>query len=563
MKKSILCLLLFISTSVISFATNPKSSSSILNTIINPIYAIQDTTINKTKDPFNVIEHTLSNGLKVYLAINENEPRIQTMVAIKTGSKNDPKEVTGLAHYLEHMLFKGTSKMGALDWDKENPLLVQISNQYELYRHEKDETKRKEIYKKIDALSQEAAKYVATNEYDNLSSSLGAKGTNAYTSNERTVYINDIPSNELDRWMAIESERFGELVLRLFHTELEAVYEEFNRGQDSDSRLVYQTVLEKLFKKHTYGTQSTIGLGAHLQNPSMVKIHEYFDQYYVPNNMAIILAGDLDPEATIQMIEKYFGHFTPKPVTQFSCEREDPITEPIVVDVLGTDAEFINITFRIEGGMQSKDRMYLQLMDMMLNNGDAGLIDLNLTKKQLVLRAGSYPRSLNDYSIFTMNGTPRDGQSLEELKELLLGELDKIKNGSFDEWLIPAVVKQLKLQEIRTSESNRGIASSVLDAFISEIDWKEEYQYLSRMSTITKDEMVAWANKTFTNNYVVVNKRKGDKKTYKVEKPNITEIPVNRGKPSSFATHISNMPSSRMTPNFVDYDKEIQRDHLI
>lgn len=253
-------------------------------------------------DPFGLRLYTLDNGLKVYISENHKEPRIQTNIAVRTGSKQDPADATGLAHYLEHMLFKGTSKLGALNWEEEQVLLQEISDQYELLRATKDSAERKHIYHVIDSISGVAATLVASNEYDKLLSSLGAQGTNAYTSNERTVYINDIPSNELEKWLAIESERFSELVLRLFHTELEAVYEEFNRTQDSDYRQAYYKLMDLLFPTHPYGQQTTIGTGEHLKNPSMEKIHAYFKDRYVPNNMAIILAGDLDPEKTIAMV---------------------------------------------------------------------------------------------------------------------------------------------------------------------------------------------------------------------------------------------------------------------
>ena len=255
-------------------------------------------------DPINAQIYTLDNGLKVYLSVNKDQPRVQTFIAVNTGSTNDPSDVTGLAHYLEHMVFKGTSNFATLDWEKEKVLLQEISDLYELHRAESDPDKKKVIYAKIDSVSGEAAKYAIPNEYDKMISGLGAKGTNAFTSMERTAYINDIPSTELEKWMKVESERFSELVLRLFHTELEAVYEEFNRGQDNDYRKAYAAMNEIMFTKHQYGTQTTIGEGEHLKNPSMVKIHEYFDTYYVPNNMAICLAGDFDPDVTLAMIKK-------------------------------------------------------------------------------------------------------------------------------------------------------------------------------------------------------------------------------------------------------------------
>ena len=257
-------------------------------------------------DPTGLRLYTLDNGLKVYLSKNSDEPKIQTYIAVRAGSNYDPKESTGLAHYLEHMVFKGTDEISALDWEKEKVYLKQISDLYEAHRAEQDPEKKKAIYKQIDEVSLEASNYCIANEYDKMVSSLGATGTNAHTWFEETVYKNKIPANELDKWLTLESERFSQVVLRLFHTELEAVFEEFNRGQDNDFRKSYAAMLDGLFPNHPYGQQSTIGVAEHLKNPSMVDIHNYFDKYYVPNNMAMVLVGDLDFEATIKSVNESF-----------------------------------------------------------------------------------------------------------------------------------------------------------------------------------------------------------------------------------------------------------------
>jgi predicted Zn-dependent peptidase len=203
--------------------------------------------------------YTLKNGLKVYLAQNTDEPRIQTYIPVRTGSNNDPADNTGLAHYLEHMVFKGTSKIGTQNWEVEKKLIAQISDLYEQHKAETNPEKKAAIYKQIDEVSQEASKYSVANEYDKLISSLGAKGTNAHTWLNETVYKNNIPSTELEKWMVIEKERFSELVLRLFHTELEAVYEEFNRAQDNDGRLLNYELMDALFPLTPYGQQTAIG----------------------------------------------------------------------------------------------------------------------------------------------------------------------------------------------------------------------------------------------------------------------------------------------------------------
>ena len=175
-------------------------------------------------DPTGLRLYTLDNGLKVYLGKNEEEPKIQTLIAVRAGSTYDPADNTGLAHYLEHMVFKGTDEIGTTDYEKEKVLIQEISDLYEEQKAASDPEEKKRVYKKIDSVSYEASKISIANEYDKMVSSLGAEGTNAFTSTEQTVYVNTIPSNELEKWLTIESERFSKLVLRLFHTELETLF---------------------------------------------------------------------------------------------------------------------------------------------------------------------------------------------------------------------------------------------------------------------------------------------------------------------------------------------------
>ena len=290
-------------------------------------------------DPTGLRLYTLENGLKVYLSKNIDEPKIQTYIAVRAGSNYDPKESTGLAHYLEHMVFKGTDEIGTIDWEKEKVYLDKISDLYEKRRTETDPDKKLALYKEIDKVSLEASNYSVANEYDKMTSSLGATGTNAHTWFEETVYKNKIPTNELEKWLELEEERFGQLVLRLFHTELEAVFEEFNRGQDNDGRKRYAAMLEGLFPNHPYGQQKTIGTAEHLKNPSLVDINNYFDKYYVPNNMAMVLVGDLDFDETITMVNKTFGKLKRKEVTHPVLPKEEPIAKIVSNEVFGPTAE--------------------------------------------------------------------------------------------------------------------------------------------------------------------------------------------------------------------------------
>ena len=514
-------------------------------------------------DPLQARIYTLDNGLQVWLSRNTDAPRIQTNIAVRAGSKNDPADATGLAHYLEHMLFKGTSRIATTDWAKESAVLKQISDAYEERRRTTDEAERDRIYRRIDSLSTVAAAYAIPNEYDKMIKSIGARGTNAYTSTERTVYINDIPSDELERWMAIESERMQEAVLRLFHTELETVYEEFNRAQDNDGRTAYKKLNELLYPNHPYGTQTTIGTGEHLKNPSMVKIHEFFDTYYVPNNMAVILAGDIDYDRTIALVDKYFGKWEKGYVPDFTFTPEAPIAAPIIAEVSGPEAEWVDLAWRF-GGQHTADPLMLQLIDGILSNGSAGLIDLNLLQAQKVLSANAYSSISNDYSIIQVSGEPKEGQTLDQVRDLLLGEVAALREGRFDDWLIEAVVNDLRQRRMRSwGENNARSAGAMTDAFVLKKRWSEEVDLYDRMAKITKAEVVAFANQHLKDNHVAVFKRNGEKSdVHKVEKPKITAIDIKRDGKSAWRTDWEKMPSTTMEPEFVDYATAIQRTAL-
>ncbi len=512
-----------------------------------------------TNDPTGLRLYTLENGLKVYLSKNVDEPKIQTLIGVRAGSVYDPTDNTGLAHYLEHMMFKGTDEIGTTNWEKEKVILQQISDLYEKHKSELDPEKKKVIYKEIDQVSQEASKISIANEYDKMINSLGAEGTNAWTSNEETVYINKIPSNELDKWLKIEGERFTQLVLRLFHTELEAVYEEFNRSQDSDGRKANRALMDGLFPKHPYGQQSTIGVASHLKNPSMVAIHDYFNAYYVPNNLAMVLVGDLDFETTIKKVNATFGSLKSKEVIHPIRPNEDPIAIPTSKEVFGPESERVYLGYRSKG-IGTEEENLVTLVDYILANSTAGLIDLNLNQQQKVQQASSYASFLNDYGMHILYGYPKSGQSLDKVKELLVGQINKIKKGEFDEWMIQAVVNDLKLNETRRYENSFSVAYAYINSFVHFQNWEDRVKRLDEMKKITKEELVAFANDFYGDNYVTVYKRQGeDTSIVKVENPGITPIQLNRDKKSSFIEAFNEIEVSDIQPKYVDYKSEIKQ----
>jgi zinc protease len=507
-------------------------------------------------DPINTKIYQLSNGLTVIMSVNRTEPRINTMIATRAGSKNDPATNTGLAHYLEHMLFKGTDRFGTSDWTTEKVYLDQIESLYEQYNKTTDPARRTAIYRSIDSVSGIAARYAIANEYDKLVASIGVSGSNAFTSTEQTVYLADIPQNQLEKWLAIEAERFRNPILRLFHTELEAVYEEKNRTLDDDGSKAYEALQAALFSNHAYGTQTTIGTVEHLKNPSLKEIRKYYETYYVPNNMAIILVGDLDPERTIRMVEKAFGGMKPKPVPPYEFKEEPVRSEPTVREVVGPETESLLMAYRFPGA-GTRDAMLMELTDLILAYKGAGLIDLNLNMQQKVLSAGSGTSIQKDYSTHYMFGAPNQGQTLEEVRDLLLAQLELVKQGKFDEEQLQAAVRNLRVDEIRQFESNEGRASALLDYFVTGTSWVGR---LDQLAKFTKKDITDFARKNYTNDYAVVFKRTGtDEKTLKVEKPSITPVPVDRTGQSPFAQQILSTPAEPIKPVFLDYQKDINR----
>lgn len=514
-------------------------------------------------DPLNVREYTLDNGLKVFLSVYKDAPRIQTYIAVRAGSKNDPKETTGLAHYLEHMLFKGSHQLGTTDWEKEKVYIQQIENLYEVYRRTTDEAQRAKIYHQIDSISYIASTIAIANEYDKSMTAIGSEGTNAFTSNDYTMYVENIPANQIEQWAKVQGDRFPNLVLRLFHTELEAVYEEKNIGMAQDNRRVNETMMAALFPNHPYGQQTTIGTIEHLKNPSMKNIREYHAAYYVPNNMCVAMAGDFDPDQAIAIIDKYFGNWKPGTVPSFTKVKEQPITSPIIRLVNGQDPASLTIAFRIEEGNGSRDALLAQAMEMVLNNGSCGLIDLNLNQKQLCLGAYAGTYTLNDYAAFMLGGRPTQGQSLGQLRDLLLGQLDLLKAGKFDESLIEASINQLKLQIMKQAESNNSRASQMAYAFVEHRNWGDVCNEINELAKITKKDIVDFANRICKdNNYVIVYKQQDtpDPVT-KVQKPAITPIFVSRDNESPFLASIKAdaAKAKPIQPQFVNFKKDLQK----
>ena len=505
--------------------------------------------------------YTLDNGLKVYLSVNKEKPRIQTYIAVRTGSKNDPAETTGLAHYLEHLMFKGTHRFGVTDAAAEAPLLADIEARYEAYRRLTDPEARKAAYHGIDSVSQVAAKYFIPNEYDKLMATIGAQGTNTFTSNDVTCYVEDIPSNEIDNWAKVQSDRFQNMVIRGFHTELEAVYEEYNMYLTDDGDKIWSALGKKLTPTHPYGTQTTIGTQEHLKNPSITNIKNYFKKWYVPNNVAICMAGDFDPDKTIAIIEKYFGQWKPgADVSQPVFPVQRPLTAPVDTTVVGQQTEQVWMGWLAPKASELACDT-LDVIGGMLCNGKAGLFDLNLNQQMRVQTADAGLQAQQDYSSFLVIGQPKPGQSLEEVRSLMLAEIDNLKKGNFSDDLLPSIVNNMKLSYQHAVDNNRWRVTQHMNSFINGDSWEQHAGKMQRVAGMTKQQIVDFANRFFTNGYATVFKKQGvDSLQKKIDKPAITPIPTNRDLVSRFVQDIQQSEVEPIQPVFVDFSKDMTKD---
>lgn len=519
------------------------------------------TTVNG--DPLQTRIYTLGNGLKVYMSVNKEKPRIQTYIAVNTGSRNDPKETTGLAHYLEHLMFKGTTHFGTSNLEAERPLLDSIESRFEQYRYIVNPEERKAWYHQIDSISQIAALYNIPNEYDKMMSAIGSEGSNAYTSNDQTCYQEDIPSNELETWARIQSDRFQNMVIRGFHTELEAVYEEYNIGLANDGNKEWNALNKKLFPTHPYGTQTTIGTQEHLKNPSITNIKNYFHKYYVPNNIAIVLAGDFDPDKAIALIDKYFGSWKPsKGIDRPEYAPVAALTQPADTSVVGQEAENLLIGWKFNGAA-SLQADTLDLVASILANGKAGLFDTDLNQPMKLQAAEAMVDGMHDYSVFVLAGVPKNGQSLDEVKALILAEVEKLKKGEFDEGLIKAVVANKKRDLLQQMDNNRSRVEMMKDAFINGKNWQQEVGTIERQANMTRQQIADFAGKWLGNGYACVYKLQGNDTTiHKIDKPEITPIPTNNDKHSEFLQQVVNTEVSPIQPKFTDFSNDLEKQDI-
>lgn len=509
-------------------------------------------------DPLQAHIYRLDNGLEVYLSVNREKPRLFAEIAVRTGSKNDPPETTGLAHYMEHLLFKGSHRLGTMSFEEEKPHLDRIEELYERHFEATDPEERRAIYDEITRESTLAAATAVPNEFDQIYRSMGGQDINAHTWHEEVVYKIDLPVNCLENWAIIEADRFAAPVFRLFQTELETVYEEMNRALDDKDRIIQNAVNAALFKRHPYGQQPTLGKVEHLKNPSVKRLNRFYETWYRPNNMAIFISGDIDLEQTIKLIARYFSTWQPAELPRQQVWEEPPLNGREEVRVQFRAEPFVLLAFRTAPVLHA-DVEALRMLDMILDNSVAGLINLNLNQKQAVREAGSFPTIMNDYGAQYLYGVPKEGQSLQEVERLLLEQLEQVKKGAFEDWLISAIINDYKKREKTALESDSLRAGKMREAWIAHEPWERAVQSIQRMEAVTREDVIRVANAYFGPNFVAGYREDAPHNPPLVDKPPLPEININPALQSPFAREIMARPLAPIEPYFLVPGKDFQK----
>lgn len=506
-------------------------------------------------DPMGVIVKTLPNGFTLMVSENHEEPRIECWVTTRAGSAKDPADATGLAHYLEHMNFKGTTKLGTTDWEKEKPHLDRITTLYDELFVTTDEGKRAELYKAIDAENVAASQYAVPNELDSLYDAMGFRGLNAFTNDDQTSYTVNIPANRLETWAKIEAERFTNPVYRLFQTELESVYEEMNQSLDNKGRVIHYGRLAALYDGHPYGTQTTIGRVEHLKNPSLTKIVDYYRTWYVPGNMVIALSGDFDAAEAIAVLEEHFGAMPAKPAPADPAHSMAPLRGVKRVELLFQAEEEVHIAFRTVPPTHP-DADALKLADMMLANGHTGLIDVNVNQKQLLRRGSAHPEFKIEAGCEMLVGEAKQGQPLEEAERILLEQVELLKQGRFTEEDLAAALTDFEINEKQGLESNRNRVAQMTEAYLHRQPWSWKVDEIERMRRVTKADVVRVAKQYFGTDYVVVYRRTGKPELPRIAKPGFTPLEIDAARRSPYFREVLAEAVEPIEPHYLERGRD-------
>ena len=500
---------------------------------------------------------TLDNGLKVVMCEEHSAPKVFGAVYVHAGSKNDPLDATGMAHYFEHIMFKGTDRIGTINWEAEKVYLDSIDIMYDKLHETTDVEARAAIQKKINELSLASTEYAIPNEVDVILTKMGGTGLNAGTAYDQTMYFNAFPSNQIEKWMDVYVERFRNPVFRLFQSELETVYEEKNMYGDGPINAFQEQMFKEVFGDHPYG-RPIIGLTEHLKNPQTSKMREFYNTYYVANNMTLILVGDINIEEIEPKIAEKFGTWRSGEIPAQPEFTLPTFNGPTVKKVRMTPIKVGVLAWR---GVKVSDPDYLPLSMAcnIFSNGETGIMDKDMLDGRIMM-AMLLPLSLEDHGANIIIYVPQIlGQSHEEAEDIVFESVNKLKNGEFSDDLFEAIRTSMLKERIQNTEGIAALSNLFLELEQRDMTYDDYLAETERVKNITKDEIIAIANKYFSNDYLAVRSKMGFPAKDKVEKPNWKPIEAkNTDAKSDFANMIEAEAVTPVTPQVIEFGKDVE-----
>lgn len=508
-------------------------------------------------DPIRVKQVVLDNGLTVMLTENHERPEVFGAVVVRTGGKNDPADNTGMAHYLEHMLFKGTTALGTTDWAAEKPLMDELVRSYDALGRAKSEEERAKIQKQIGDTVQRTYAYTVPNELDKILGEMGGTGINAFTTEDETVYHNSFPASQTEAWLEIYAHRFKNPVFRLFPTELEAVYEEKNISMDRFEVKLFETFMKQAFPEHPYGTQQVIGEVEHLKRPSLTVMREYFDRYYVPNNMALVLSGDIDPAQLLPVIEERFGGLARGPDPEPRSGKVEPFDGRERFGVRLTPLRAGAFGFRTVPPSHPDYAALLVVRELLYNDQRSGFLDA-LVDDGALLILFPFPQEFAQHALDVVFYAPKLlGQSFRRAERLILEQVARIGRGEFDEEQMRAVRDGLRQREALGFEDNEERALTMASAFVRGMTWQDYLDHLERLEHLTRDDVIRVANTYFGDDYLLMRSRMGFPKKERLKKPHYPAVQPRPGARSKYYEEFSSRPAVEPRMSYVDLDGDV------
>ncbi|MDR2970202.1 MAG: insulinase family protein [Tannerellaceae bacterium] len=508
-------------------------------------------------ESLRIKEHILSNGMTVWLNEDHSQPKVFGAILVKAGAKDSPD--TGIPHYFEHIMFKGTGKIGTINYEEEKKYLDRIESKYDELAATSDAKERERIQSEINELSRQAADFVIPNEFDRLISRYGGTRLNAGTSYDYTVYFNTFAPQYTEQWAELNSERMIDPVFRLFQSELETVYEEKNMYSDMMGSQAIEKLTARYFHPHPYA-YPIIGSTENLKNPRLSDMKKFFESYYVASNMGLILSGDFKTEDMLPLLERTFSRIrkgqkpesnSPAPAA-FKGREQAQVKFPIPI--------FKAMALGFRGvPANHEDQVALNIAVNMLNNSNGtGFLDQLMTGGKL-LSAMALSESMNEAGILGVMAIPKLlFQSYGSAEKMLWEAIDKIKRGDFSDELF----QSLKLEQKRDYESAlediNSRAQVMMSVFSQGKSWEEYVENVARIERLTKDDVVAVARKYFSDNYLYVKKTTGKYPKEHLAKPAYAPItPKNRDSSSVYAKTLEKISVRKISPHLIDFDTAI------